>query len=348
MDLRIAVPEEHVAKDVLNAGLEAVTRVNQRLLQNGQVPPFRDAGPGSAVRWQPEPPGAERFDHAAKVLQRGWGDCDDLAPWHAASLRMTGEDPWARAIVVKSGPNRWHALVRRSDRRIDDPSAEAGMPHAVVGDDGCTPNAPPPSLAVCPAILPRMFGGENRPAIAVRANQVTGRYEARADVPWARTNYAMSALSRSPVAHQAIVGAIQGVCGSAIGSGVGHPRHLRRMMALGALVSGKSERKVAQVVGQKALHAVQPLYEQIQGFNFGHLFHALEPIVSRAVSFVPGVGPIAATALDAADHFIPAGHAAPAAPQYARPPMHPVYPPSAPPPGAAAYAADLASSLFAF
>ena len=90
----------------------------------------RFSKPGSfRLRRKPSPracagsqsrPATKRFDHAATVHRRGWGDCDDLAPYHAASLRHTGEDPGATAVVYRSGPNRLarsHATERRHDRR---------------------------------------------------------------------------------------------------------------------------------------------------------------------------------------------------------------------------------------
>jgi hypothetical protein len=311
VDLRLAIPEQHVSADVLDAGLEALTRLDQAQIERGDVPMFRDANPGTDVKWKPEPPGAECFDHAAKALKRGWGDCDDLAPWHSASLRASGEDPDAFARVVKSGPNRWHAIVQRGDGTIDDPSVEAGMPHAVVGSDGSTISPPPPSLAICPAVLPRMFAA-NRPAIAVRANAVTGLYEARADLPWLDSDYALSVLKSSPVAATAIVGAIRGVCGVGKVSGVGAPAHLRRLSALGAILMGHRVRDVASVVGGHAVHDVLPLAKSLGGFDFGGLFKTVEPFVSKAVSFIPGVGPIAATALDITNQFIPAGGGTPA------------------------------------
>ena len=124
MRIKIAVPEAHVSPDVVDASLEAVTRLDQQMIESGQVPTFDSQ---SKVKWQPEPPGDEHFDNAATVLARGWGDCDDLAPWHAAGLRATGRDPGATARVVPSGPNTYHAIVQRSDGSIDDPSVKAGM-----------------------------------------------------------------------------------------------------------------------------------------------------------------------------------------------------------------------------
>ena len=126
MRVNVAIPEAHVDAPVLNAALESVTRLNEEMLAQGEVPTFTD-GLKEGIKWKPEPPGDEHFDHAATVLRRKWGDCDDLAPWQAASLRHTGEDPEARAIVRRSGPKRWHAIVRRGDGSIDDPSKAAGM-----------------------------------------------------------------------------------------------------------------------------------------------------------------------------------------------------------------------------
>jgi hypothetical protein len=133
MRIRVAVPEDYVEPSVINAALEAVTRIDQAMLANGDAPVFNPENPG--VKWRPEPPGDEHFDNVQTVIQRGWGDCDDLAPWRAASLRATGEDPHAVAIVVPSGPSMFHAIVRRGDGSNDDPSVAAGMrAKSVVGD----------------------------------------------------------------------------------------------------------------------------------------------------------------------------------------------------------------------
>lgn len=130
MIVRVAVPEHHVGPATLEPALEATTRVNQHMIAAGELPLLDDVLDAGAVRWQPEPPGYESFDHGGIVLQRRNGDCDDLASWHAAGLRQTGEDPGARAVVVRTGPTLWHAVVERSDRSIDDPSEWAGMPSA--------------------------------------------------------------------------------------------------------------------------------------------------------------------------------------------------------------------------
>src|SRR5258706_3119168 len=126
MRINVAVPEAHVTAPVLDAALESVTRLNEEMIQRGEVPTFPQ-GLSHGVKWKPEPPGQEHFDHAGVVMKRKWGDCDDLAPWHAATLRHSGEDPGAFAVAQRSGPKRWHAVVQRSDGSIDDPSKRAGM-----------------------------------------------------------------------------------------------------------------------------------------------------------------------------------------------------------------------------
>lgn len=126
MRIRLVVPDGDVAPGLIEPALETVTQTNVRHMMAG-MPDIRDAIAAGRVKWKPEPPGDEHFDLARTVMRRGWGDCDDLAPAHAAALRFTGEDPGAKAIIRKSGQNRWHAIVQRSDGSIDDPSRDAGM-----------------------------------------------------------------------------------------------------------------------------------------------------------------------------------------------------------------------------
>lgn len=212
MRLGIAVPEHLVSAPVLNAALEATTRLDEAMLASGS-PTLADAR--HRVRWRPEPPGQEHFDHLGEVLRRGAGDCDDLAPWHAASLRHTGIDPGAEAIVKRSGPKSWHAVVRRSDGSIDDPSKWLGMAPGiapfVAGVGGIL--SPLPSVGVVGAyiVAPRLA--------AMPLDD--GRWSARADLPWnfipwrrvpkdGPLDVAMAALHRAPVASQSIAGAADG------------------------------------------------------------------------------------------------------------------------------------------
>lgn len=236
MRLRIAVPEEHVSPAVIDAALEAVTRLDESLLATGRVLPFREQQALRAVRWAPEPPGDEHFDHASTVVARGWGDCDDLAPWHAASLRASGEDPHARAIVVPTGSGNFHAIVRRSDGAIDDPSLEAGMRGGRVSGQASL-------LACCPPLTSTLG-----PAFSVRPLRMHGAgtigFVARCDLPWQSEPYALSssAAGASPVA--ALVSAIAGAVDTADASGIAADVDRTKLAALSWLLRGMDPRDV--------------------------------------------------------------------------------------------------------
>lgn len=69
--------------------------------------------------------GAEDFATAPVCLRRGWGDCDDLAPWRAAEIEVREGVP-ARAVLT---PTRrgYHVVVHRADGTVEDPSELLGM-----------------------------------------------------------------------------------------------------------------------------------------------------------------------------------------------------------------------------
>src|SRR5579863_5096688 len=132
MRIRIAVPEAFADPNVIDAALEAVTRLDESMIRHGQSPTSHQLITSGAV-WRPENMGDEHFDHGGTIATRGWGDCDDWAPLHAATLRASGEDPGAIARVVPSGPSTYDAIVQRTDGSIEDPSIAAGMKPARVG-----------------------------------------------------------------------------------------------------------------------------------------------------------------------------------------------------------------------
>lgn len=305
MRLNIAVPEAHVDAPVLDAALESVTRLNESMLDKNEIPSF-ERGLKYGVKWKPEPPGAEHFDHGREVISRGWGDCDDLAPWHAASLRHSGEDPGAKAIVKRSGKKMWHAVVQRTDGSIDDPSRRAGMgqPHEYAG-----------------ATVPLMPGGPTlngvngsyiiRPQLALRP--VYGGYQARTDLPWhykedpdgkaSQTDYAMVSLHSSPVASTALVGAIMGAIEVGEAAGIADPEHVDRLCCIADHLEGLEHDELEHIYGTEHADAAV----QLVGSFFGKLKNIASKGLRMAApmaSFVPGVGPIASNAIQ---HFIPAG-----------------------------------------
>lgn len=348
MRVNVAIPESNVNEPVLDAALEAVTRLNEQLIKDGSASTFKQALP--RVRWKPEPPGAEHFDHAGIVSARGWGDCDDLAPWHAASLRVTGEDRGADAIVVPSGPRRWHAVVRRSDGKIEDPSASAGMngsPHAIAG--AALPLMCPPQTSVSGAYI-------MRPQLALRPTPAG--WQARTDLPWhwqsapgappSPAEFAMSALHQAPLAPTALVGAIDGVISLGEICGMADEDHLERLRCCSDYAAGvpladlereygrEHSRAAHNVVGSfwshlkhlasplahlaaspftTPFHMAQHLAHGQFGKAFGDalspardamhlaqpLAHAMHPF-AKYMRFIPGVGPMAASAVDVLDH----------------------------------------------
>jgi hypothetical protein len=205
----LAIPDAHVTPEALDSVLEAVTRTDEQIIGSGKAPLAAEAIK-RGVRWSPEPIGEERFDNASTVLRRGWGDCDDLAPYHAASLRVTGVDPGAIARVIKSGPNTWHALVQRSDGSIDDPSMWAGMP------------MPHPAR---PAVTRAVNGG--KPGV-VAVHRI-GAWYARADLPIIGSPWCLSGTAASDCAEGAVEQAIVGVCGVGTMARMADQRHVQHL-----------------------------------------------------------------------------------------------------------------------
>lgn len=129
MEARIQIPDvlRHAGLDAALQGLQALAE--RDLMSMGEWTPLYQSG----VRYKREPKGSERWLAPSLVMLEGEGDCEDLAAWRAAELRVTGEDPDARAVVVRSGDKTWHAVVDRSEGPyteldlFEDPSAALGM-----------------------------------------------------------------------------------------------------------------------------------------------------------------------------------------------------------------------------
>lgn len=110
----------------IKALLDAQVQINQLYLRLHNCPPLYRSG----VRYQNEPDdGLEEFACIPIVISRGWGDCDDLAPWRCAELRNAGEKAKIRIQWKRQGSGRklFHIVVRREDGRIEDPSRILGM-----------------------------------------------------------------------------------------------------------------------------------------------------------------------------------------------------------------------------
>lgn len=202
MRIKLAIPDRYVDGPTLEAALEATTRAATQQIRAGEAPDVRDLIESRRVRWQAEPWAEEHFDLPSVLASRGWGDCDDLAPALAASLRASGEDPGARAVVYKSAPHRWHVVTQLSDGSIADPSLWAGM-RRHSGIRGATSR-------------PMVRAGEGGLALAHDGKS----WCARCDLPWPESPAHLSARSRARSPGEALARAAIGarLAGDACGS----------------------------------------------------------------------------------------------------------------------------------
>lgn len=241
MRIKLAIPDRLVTPEALEAALEATTLANEQAILHGEVPHIRDAI-ADGVKWRPEPfKDGEHFDLAEQVTGRGWGDCDDLAPWLAGDLRASGADPNAITRVYQSGPNRWHVVVQTSNGEILDPSRWAGM------DDYKRKKG---IVGVAPAIA-KPFARPGQGALVVMPHG--DHYWARADVPFPGTvaHLASHARARSPdrAVEKAINGAL--MVGECVGA------DCDQALLAGTLLCGDDD-EIEQVGFLPALAALAP------------------------------------------------------------------------------------------
>jgi hypothetical protein len=116
---------------VLDHLLEALTMANVAyLLTHPGTPLLYESG----VRYELEPDGRDEWQDIPDTIARRTGDCEDLACWRVAELRVAGEIGTTRAISIDELPDRsgklvttFHICVLRQDRSVEDPSRRLGM-----------------------------------------------------------------------------------------------------------------------------------------------------------------------------------------------------------------------------
>lgn len=271
MQLKIAVPDRVISPAILQAALETATRANQALLASGKIPPIKSAI-RQGVRWKPEPPGTgESLDLAHEVIGRGWGDCDDLAPWLAAEMRGAG-DPKARAIAVRSGKTRWHALVEDGRGQRHDPSLWAGMRGQITvdGDPYIAPLADLRRRAL--AVVPNGKGWSARVDLPSRRSPLHVCAVAHANDPRAALiRAAQSAAWTAPSEARDLDTIVSGLCGVA-------DEDPHQMGFLGDLVKA-----AGRVVS--SLPIVGPMAQQVA--------NVAQPIVTQAARVAAPFAPVA-------------------------------------------------------
>jgi hypothetical protein len=128
---------EAVSNTVLEALLECLVQINVSLMRSQKFPDLYN----THVRYRQEPLGSENWRDAAIVLQSGFGDCEDLAAFRVAELRVKyGIQArcvfrWKTFVLdTKAGKRRvklYHILVgimKDGVLLIEDPSKRLGMP----------------------------------------------------------------------------------------------------------------------------------------------------------------------------------------------------------------------------
>jgi len=116
----------HVTRAMLGIGLRALVAQNLVWLYcHPRTPSLYDSG----VVYEREPAGREDWQTIPVTLERGNGDCEDLAAWRTAELQHQGEK--ARIITrtkrQRNGRLLIHVLVMRENGDIEDPSLLLGM-----------------------------------------------------------------------------------------------------------------------------------------------------------------------------------------------------------------------------
>lgn len=119
----------------LSIHLAALTDWNEHLMRDAlargrRFPPLL----GGRFRYQREDytgPHPEDWRDAVEVVRRRGGDCEDLAAYRAAELRLTGRAdavPMYRvASRIGGGGRLFHIVVDRGDGALEDPSRMLGM-----------------------------------------------------------------------------------------------------------------------------------------------------------------------------------------------------------------------------
>ena len=117
---------------VLEHLLEALTAANVAyLLIHPHTPNLYESG----VRYEEEPPGRDEWQDIPDTIARRTGDCEDLACWRVAELRVRrGEKRAMHGVTVSEIPGAdgkpvttFHIRVVHDNRSIEDPSRILGM-----------------------------------------------------------------------------------------------------------------------------------------------------------------------------------------------------------------------------
>lgn len=114
----IRVPTSIAAMEAVVEGLAALNfrAMHTAVLGGGGFPPLYESG----IVYRREPPGSEEWQSAIDLMRTGEGDCEDLSAYRVGELRTLGEP--ATVAIIRNPSGSYHAVVRREDGSIEDPS----------------------------------------------------------------------------------------------------------------------------------------------------------------------------------------------------------------------------------
>lgn len=118
--------EPRAMATVARGYLHGLVLYDRVLLRKKIVPPIYDAFMNGDIEFRSEPWAGkyEEFADALTCIRRGWGDCDDLAPWRVAELNEQGERAGLKIYWRGRG---FHVEVRRADGTVEDVARFLGM-----------------------------------------------------------------------------------------------------------------------------------------------------------------------------------------------------------------------------
>ncbi len=118
-----------ISKHILYILLDALVAIDELALRcDPTLPPLYRSG----VRYQQEPPGVEDWCDIGAAMEQGHADCEDLASWRVAELRVRhgiNAQPYVKdPSVVRGGTVlMFHIQVLLPNGAIEDPSRKLGM-----------------------------------------------------------------------------------------------------------------------------------------------------------------------------------------------------------------------------
>lgn len=132
IDFRVSVSDDEDSRDrVIKILLWSLINLNiEYLKMNPNTPGLYQSG----VRYIREKEGEEIWPTIGECIKMGGGDCEDLACWRVAELRVkkgiNARPAWRhRKVRMPSGieGTMYHILVWRPDIGFEDPSRDLGM-----------------------------------------------------------------------------------------------------------------------------------------------------------------------------------------------------------------------------